>query len=158
MVKYEVSFKFDLDEILDQADSNRNVEIEELNDECFYDLFSTDEKVKMFEEWYNDCCDSDEDKIIVKDIIYEGDWEDSANVILSLENELPEDQINNLKNAVIEYLFEDDTPDVSVHEFGVDWRPRWDGYRQEPSEEKYEYDNYETYNINSYYDVKIEKL
>lgn len=158
MVKYKVSFKFDLDEALGQIDRDHNVDVEELDDGCFYNLFNTTEKIKTFEEWYNNSCDSDEDKIIVKDIIYDGDWEDAADVLIYLEDELPANQLDDFKDSIMEYLFEDDRPILYVHEYGVDWRPCWDGYRQEPSEERYEYDNYESYSIDSYYDDDIETL
>ena len=43
MVKYKVTFEFDLDEILDQVDSDHHIDIEELNDQCFFNLFKNND-------------------------------------------------------------------------------------------------------------------
>ena len=54
MVKYRITFDFDLDEILDQADYDHHIDVVELNDDCFYELFKTKEDIQKFEKWYND--------------------------------------------------------------------------------------------------------
>lgn len=158
MVKYKISFKFDLDEILDQVDSDHSIDIEELDDQCFMDLFETKKDIKEFEDWYNDGVDTEDEKIKVIDIVYDGCYETDSEIEITLENELQESELNNLKDMLMEYMFDTDYPVLRTYEYGTTYEPYWNGYRQEPDERKVSFEFNETYSISDYKNVKIVKL
>ncbi len=158
MVKYKVTFEFDLDDILDQVDSDHHIDIEELDDQCFFNLFKSKDDIKQFEDWYNDSAESDDEKIKVNDIIYDGDYETESEIEIILENEIPESEEENLKDGILDYMFDSDYPTLRTYEYGTSYEMYWNGARQEPDERKYSFEYDESYSISQYKNDKIVKL
>ena len=158
MVKYRITFDFDLDEILDQADSDHHIDIIELNDDCFYELFKTKEDIQKFEEWYNDGATSEDEKIKVIDVDYEGDYDYSSIIDITLENEISNNELNYLKDGILDYIFDLKYPTLYTNEYGYSYEMYWNGSRQEPDERKVNFDYDETYSISQYKNDKIVKL
>ena len=154
MVKYKITFKFDIEKSLEYSNVyDEKIEIEELNDTCFDSVFNTDEKIKEFEEWYNNGLD--DDKISVNDIIYNKEGEDIGVLEVSLNSELKEPKI--FANEIIDYLFEGECPTVNYHVVGTTSEDYWD-YRKDAPEQrsrKVEYDD--SADVNSYSNVTITK-
>ena len=154
MVKYKITFEFDIDEILDQAD-NVSIEIEELNDKSYYDAFSSKEKIKKFESWFN-AAESDNEKIQVFDIKYEGDYDNGGIVVITLESEY--EDLDMLKESILDYLFDIDWPTITAKVSGTTYEDYWDYKRSSPEQRSIDFDTIETYAISSYKNDKISKI
>lgn len=155
MAKYKITFDFNLDEIMDY-DDDVHVNIQEIDDQVFYNAFSSKEKVQEFEEWYNKDADSNEEIIKVIDIEYEGDYDTSGIVYVNLESDYKYPDI--LKDNILNYLFDIDYPIVEVEISGTTYEDYWDYKKDSPEQRTVKFDNIETYSITSYNNAKIVKI
>lgn len=154
MIKYKITFKFDIEDVLEYDDSEQTAEINEINDECFDETFNNDEKIKEFENWYNDG-ENEENKVIIKDINYDRADEDTGILEVTLESELKDEKT--FASELVSYLFEGDWPSVSYHVTGTSYEDYWDYARSSPEQRTVKVDYEDSANITSYSDVTITK-
>lgn len=154
MFKYKITFNFNIEDVLEYDDSEQDVEIEELDDECFDNVFDTDKKIKEFEEWYNDGLDN-EDKVSIHDIIYDRDGENIGILEVTTNTELKEPKI--FADELVTYLFEGDWPTVNYHVFGTSYEDYWDYARSSPEQRTIKVDYDDSASITSYSNVTITK-
>lgn len=155
MVKYKITFDFDLEEPM-SYDDDYSVDILDFDDSSFYDIFDSKEKIKEFENWWNDGSDSDEDKINVIDLYYEGDYDESGEVYITLENEYKD--LEDLKTNILDYLFDNDWPTLRVQITGDSYEDYWDYARSSPEQRSIKVDYEEDFAISHYKNAKIVKL
>lgn len=158
MVKYKLTFDFDLGEILSQEDSDHHIDIIRFDDNCFYDLFKTKEDIQKFEKWYNDGATSEDEKIKLIDINYEGDYDYSSIIIITLENDILDDEFDNLKEGILDYMFDSCHPLLYTNEYGFSYETYWNETREKPDERKVKFNYEEIYSISEYENDKIVKL
>lgn len=155
MFKYKITFDFNIEEVLEYDDSEQSAEITEIDDECFDSTFDNENKIKEFEEWYNDDL-SDEEKVSIVDIVYDRDGEETGILEVTVESELKEPKI--FANEIVNYLFEGDWPKVDYHVNGTSWEDYWDYARSSPEQRTIKVDYDDSASITSYSNVTINKV
>lgn len=151
--KYLIKFDFDLSDVLDKQDDDCNIEILELNDECFDKVISDSNDIKEFEDWYNDGVEQNE-QISVKDISYERQDDYVGGITIILNNELAGDK-ETFAKAVVEYFFETDWPTVEYNASGTTYEDYWDYARSSPEQRDVKFDYNDSESISSYDNVTI---
>ena len=154
MFKYKITFNFNIKEALEYDNVEQDVEIEEIDDECFNDAFNTNKKIKEFEEWYNTSL-NDEDKISINSIVYNRDEEDMGILKVTTNNELKEPKI--FADELVSYLFDGDWPTVKYHVGGTSSEDYWDYSRNSPEQRTINVDYTDSASITSYLNVTITK-
>lgn len=155
MFKYKITFDFNIEDVLEYDDSEQYAEIIELDDDCFDKTFDTDEKIKEFENWYNDG-EIEENKITIKDIVYDRADEDTGILEVTLEFELKDEKT--FANELVSYLFEGDWPSVSYHVTGTSYEDYWDYARSSPEQRTIDVDYEDSASITSYSNITINKV
>lgn len=156
MFKYRVRFKLDIEDALEYDDSEQYAEITEIDDECFDKTFDTDEKIKEFENWYNDGYDSSSEKINVKNIVYDRQDEDTGILEVTLNDKLKDEKT--FADELVTYLFEGDYPTVRYHVTGTTYEDYWDYHRDSPEQRTVNVDYEDSTNVHSFSNVEIEEI
>lgn len=81
MDKYKITFNFDIDDLI-VSDDEYTVDVLEVDDSNFIELFKSENKITEFENWFNDG-EKDEYKINVNSIVYEPIEEYSGEIIIN---------------------------------------------------------------------------
>lgn len=154
MVKYKITFDFNIDDILNSVDDDENIEILEIDDEEFDKTFDSDSKIKEFEKWYNDTL-ADEEKINVANIKYNRSEELTGILIVDCNVKLPEP--NEFAKELVFYLFEGEWPTIQYSVSGINDSeynvgPENIGYENE------EFEYVESNFIHSYSNITIKEL
>lgn len=155
MIKYEISFNFDIENVLEYDSDEQNVEILEIDDDCFDKTFDTKEKIKEFQNWFNEGLTEDE-KISIINIRYERDGEDVGILEVLLKSEL--EDTTTFANEIVNYLFEGDYPRLRYHLTGNTVEDYWDYQRDTPEQRLVKLDTEEYANIYRYNNVSIKKI
>lgn len=155
MAKYEITFKFDIEEILNYDEDEQAVEIDFFDDDCFHEAFDTNEKIKELEEYLNDI-QIENENIVINDIYYNGEDEDLGVVIVDLKDKLQNPE--KFANEIVSYLFDGECPMVKYHVEGTTSEPYWDHIHSTSRERgiKVSYDDSGT--VKDYYKVKIKEI
>ena len=152
MDKYKITFNFDIDDLI-VYDDEYTVDVLEVDDSNFIELFKSENKITEFENWFNDG-EKDEYKINVNSIMYEPIEEYSGEIIIELDiNKVNE---TDLMINLLDYMFEEDYPILYTHEYGYAYEPYWTGTDVGEKRVKFDYD--EKYAIRGYNNEKIEKI
>lgn len=152
--EYVISFDFDIDEILydikdlyDGEDIYSDISDIEYNN--FGDELFDKQCMKEFEEEYNK---NNSENIHILEI--DGDAADISDykIYVVLENELQNKE--QFAIELVDYLFEDNLPQVKVTSMGHMYQPEW-SYINGPIETRKEYESEETYTIKDYKNLTI---
>lgn len=157
MAKYEIKFDLDFEEDLNYDPDDQYIDNISIDDDCILDAFSTDEKVKEFEDWYNEGFDNEEDYI--KFEYLDCDSDDEGQYCINLTTNKPLEDEKSFAKEMIDYIFDaNDYPYVSYHVSGVAYEVYWDGYRQSPEERKVNVDFDDSEYVRHYTNLEINKL
>ena len=156
MNKYEITFELDFEEDLNYDPDEQHIDINYIDDDELLDTFSTDEKIKEFEKWYNEPED-EEDKIIIEDIDIDSDGEGKYYINVTINKKLNNEK--SFAEDIIGYIFDvSNYPRVSYHVTGTTWEDYWDGYRQSPEQRTIKVDYDDSEYVISYTNINISKL
>lgn len=156
MNKYEITFELDFEEDLNYDPDEQHIDINYIDDDELLDTFSTDEKIKEFEKWYNEPED-EEDKIIIEDIDIDSDGEGKYYINVTINKKLNNEK--SFAEDIIGYIFDvSNYPRVSYHVTGTTWEDYWDEYRQSPEQRTIKVDYDDSEYVISYTNINISKL
>lgn len=157
MFKYLIKFKFDLEDALQYDEEDQQVDILDFDDSVLDHTFDTNEKIKSFEDWYNEDIAKDEsEKINLKHVIYDRESDDIGLLEITTEKE-----INNKEtfaNTIVEYLFDASSIKIEYHVSGDSYEDYWNYRSDSPDQRNIEVDYDDMGYIDSYYDVTIEQI
>lgn len=151
MFKYKISFEFNIDDAI-KYDDELNVDILEINDDCFNEVFNTEEKIKEFQNWYNVGL-SENEKLSILDIIYDRDGEKTGLLTVSLKSKLENE--HDFATELVYYLFEDCTPKIYYHVYGKTWKDDWDYRTNSHVQRTINVDYDDSASITSYSNINI---
>ena len=156
MVKYKIEFDLDIEKVLDYDSDDQYVDIKEIDDYNFYKLFDGENKIKEFENWYNEDV-SEDDKIEINSIDYNCNEYGECYIDVELENALKNE--NEFADKLLEYMFQvEDYPTVFYHVTGKEYEDYWDGYSETPRQRIINVDYDDSAYVDSYCGLTINKI
>ena len=155
MNKYKITFDFDIEEAIDYDSDDYNIEIIEIKDDCFDEMLDTEDKIKEFQNWFNDGM-LEPEKLDIIDIVYDRDGEGTGILEVNTEQEIKDE--DTFANELVSYLFEGEHPSIEYHITGTTCEDYWDYYISSPEQRLIDVDREESGTIYSYSNVTITKI
>lgn len=156
MIRYKITFEFDMESDLDYDKETQDVEILELDDECFDKSFDNLNKIKEFQDEYNNGTSNEDEKVSIINIIYDRAREELGILEVSLESELKDEKT--FADELVYYLFEGDSPKVYYHVYGKSYKDYWDYRHGSPEQREVIIDYDDSADLTSYVNVNIRKI
>lgn len=152
MIKYKITFDFNIENVLEYDSDEQGVDILEIDDIAFRKAFDTNDKIKEFQDWYNNGLSEDK-QISIINIKYDNDFGETGVLYVTLKTKL-EDELTFAKE-IVDYLFEDDLPRVNYHVHGNAYDDYWNYHKDSPDQKTVEVDYDDWASIDSYSNVTI---
>ena len=152
--KYNITFDFNIDDALEYDEDDQNVNIININDDCFNETFDTKDKINKFQDWFNEA-EPEESKISINNIIYDG-FDGEGNLEVTLNSELQDEE--EFAKSIVSYLFDNDWPKVTYRVSGTGWEDYWDYATTSPGQRDISVDHDDSAYVTSYLNIKIQKV